>query len=213
MIHRMRRFLRNTRGTQAIEFVIVAPIFLILILGVVEVGRYILVQQKVSKTAYAINDIVSQFRDVDKQTVNDLFILARDTMHPFTIDGTDRVNGIIISATNNVPPPPDNNDLPPGTRITWQIANKQGMTSQIGAEGAAPNFKGVTDSGFDLDLGEGAFVVEVSYTYNPVFAPSTFMNYLTGARELNHNSIIRYRKGGLIPILSTKTEEETSSKK
>ncbi|HEX5444462.1 MAG TPA: TadE family protein [Pirellulales bacterium] len=48
---RRRRPARSRRGVAAVEFALVAPLFLILLLGVIEYGRMLVVQQVVNEAA------------------------------------------------------------------------------------------------------------------------------------------------------------------
>ena len=63
-----RRYRKSERGIAAVEFALVSPILFLLLLGGVEVGRYILVHQKVEKMAYSVSDVVSQLEaDADER--------------------------------------------------------------------------------------------------------------------------------------------------
>ena len=53
--HRLLRLGRNDRGTAAIEFGLVAPIFFALLLGIIDVGRYM---WTLNTTQYAIDQAI-----------------------------------------------------------------------------------------------------------------------------------------------------------
>ncbi len=55
------RFARHTQGVALIEFALVTPFLLLLMLGAVELTRYSLVILKVQKSAYLITDVIAQY--------------------------------------------------------------------------------------------------------------------------------------------------------
>ncbi len=61
MVPGIARFLRHERGVALIEFVLVFPLFFLLLFGGVEVARLILIQQKLEKSGYVLADIVTQY--------------------------------------------------------------------------------------------------------------------------------------------------------
>ncbi|WP_162917157.1 TadE/TadG family type IV pilus assembly protein [Dongia deserti] len=53
LIHRIGRLARDQRGTAAIEFGVVAPVFFAMLLGIIDVGRYMWTLNTIQ---YAIDD-------------------------------------------------------------------------------------------------------------------------------------------------------------
>ena len=60
----LQRFFRNEHGIALIEFAIVVPVMLTLVFCSIEYGRYILIAQKIGKSAYQIASITSQYPPV-----------------------------------------------------------------------------------------------------------------------------------------------------
>jgi hypothetical protein len=50
-LHKMSRSFRRQRGAAAVEFAVVAPVFVLLIFGMVEYGRMVMVQQMLTNAA------------------------------------------------------------------------------------------------------------------------------------------------------------------
>ena len=85
MLPILRRLQKDQSGTQIIEFVMIAPILIILLLGTIEIGRYILIHQKVSRTAYTLGNLVTQLDPLSRQDVSDIFTITNNTLSPFDI--------------------------------------------------------------------------------------------------------------------------------
>jgi Flp pilus assembly protein TadG len=57
----MKRLLNHQEGVAFIEFAMVFPFLMLLLLGGIEISRLILIQQKLEKAGYVIADITSQY--------------------------------------------------------------------------------------------------------------------------------------------------------
>lgn len=56
----LRRFIRHERGVALIEMVAVTPFLILLVLGAVELSRYVLIAQKVNRAGFTLADMLSQ---------------------------------------------------------------------------------------------------------------------------------------------------------
>lgn len=61
MLQLINKLLRNTRGVALVEFVLVFPLIMLLILVSAEFTRYFLINLRLQKAAYAIGNIVTQY--------------------------------------------------------------------------------------------------------------------------------------------------------
>src|SRR5688572_9227995 len=50
-VHKMSRSFRKQRGAAAVEFAVVAPVFILLIFGMIEYGRMVMVQQMLTNAS------------------------------------------------------------------------------------------------------------------------------------------------------------------
>ena len=67
-----RRFLRATRGLAAVEFALVFPMLLLLLLASIDAGRALAIWMKVRAATYALNSMANQYtniQDSDLQTI------------------------------------------------------------------------------------------------------------------------------------------------
>jgi Flp pilus assembly pilin Flp len=180
-LDRLTGFWRDAKGAIAVEFAVVAPVLVALMVGTFEVTRYVLLHQKLDRMAVAASDLVSQGETITAAQLADIFTATGLIAEPFTI-GADGV--VIISSIYRVAGV---------TTIRWQRSGTGSMSagSRVGAEGAAPNFP----AGFVLKDGESVIFAEVFYQFRPMFAPD-----LVPASTLYHRAIFRPRRGTLDTI-------------
>jgi len=155
----LRRYKRSERGVAAVEFALVSPILFLLLLGGVEVGRYILVHQKAEKMAYSVSDVVSQLEAVTSGDVDVMFGAVTELMNPydnFTTYGT-----LYLSSVHKDPADADQT-------IRWQcqgggslVANSR--VGDVNSGGAA-----TLPGNLALEDDDNVIVSEVVYTYQPI---------------------------------------------
>lgn len=68
----------NRRGAAALEFVMIAPILILLCFGVVEFAAAIRIQMGVNQAARAVASLIVQQSDITTAQLNDYFIAGRD---------------------------------------------------------------------------------------------------------------------------------------
>ncbi len=79
----LNAFVRETRGLAAVEFALVFPFLLLLYLGSVELTHGLTAKRKMSQVAAAVGDLVSQYRTLDCNVVDDIFSASTAIMTPF----------------------------------------------------------------------------------------------------------------------------------
>lgn len=91
-----RRLLRDRRGTAAVEFAMISPIFFALLLSVVDIGKYM---WTLNTMQYAIDEAV---RAGAVQELTDSQIEARVTQALLPISGGNPVDVLAASGTDSV---------------------------------------------------------------------------------------------------------------
>lgn len=162
MINRLSRFLgsyqKNERGVAAVEFALVSPILFMLLLGGVEVGRYILVHQKAEKMAYSVSDVVSQLEAVTSGDIDVVFGAVTELMNPY--DNFDAYGTLYLSSVHKDPADADQS-------ICWQCQGGGSLAadSRVGeVNGGAAALPG----DLALEDDDNVIVSEVVYTYQPI---------------------------------------------
>ena len=88
----------SDRGNVAVEFALVLPVLLLLLLASAELGRYVLLNQKVDRVAITMSDLVARAETISEAELDDIFNAAVHVAEPFDLSGSGRV--VISSVTN-----------------------------------------------------------------------------------------------------------------
>lgn len=144
-----RAYLRSEDGVAAVEAAFVFPILLVLLLGIVDMGRGIMCNMKTIKASQVAADLIARDITVDVSIVNEALEAGTLALLPYS---TATLGFDVVSVRF-----PDNNT----TEIVWQetrnttpmtLAQVQTRTRDIRAEGS------------------GALIVVARYLYKPIFA-------------------------------------------
>lgn len=93
------RFLVQRNGAAAVEFALILPILIVLYLGSVELTNALTANRKMSQVASTVGDLVTQYRNLDAATLNDIFTASEAIMTPYTDSGlTISIAGIAVDA-------------------------------------------------------------------------------------------------------------------
>jgi Flp pilus assembly protein TadG len=148
------RFGKSERGIAAVEFALVLPVVLLVLLCCFEVPRYVLIYQKVARTASGVADLVSQADEPMTATqLTDVYSAAGAMMDPYDL----KTNGkIYITSINN--------PTGAGASITWQrnSGSLGGVSTKITSVASLP-------AGLSPPAGESVLIAEVYYHYAPIF--------------------------------------------
>lgn len=152
-------FKRDQHGLAFLEFAICLPFILALLMGAIEVTRYILIAQKVEKVAVTISDVVSQGTTISTSQMNNIVTAAEQVMLPYSFGA----NGFVIISSvkqNGVP----NVSNPP--RVSWQYTGGGTWTqaSQVGTVGAVATLP----SSVTLNDKDNVIIAEIYYNYAPL---------------------------------------------
>jgi Flp pilus assembly protein TadG len=169
VVSTIRRFLRENHGAIAIEFGLVISSLIVILMGCFECSRYILLNQKLDRTATSVADLISQDNAVTTGVLSDTYSAAIAQTQPFDLNGHGRV--IITSVYR-----PDTN---PAT-VQWQCKGGGSYTSassKVGAKGG----NATLPSTLPVDVAENIIVAEVFYDYKPflfqgIFQPAVFVH-------------------------------------
>jgi Flp pilus assembly protein TadG len=180
------RFARDHRGAVVAEFALTLPLLLILVMGGAEVGRFILVNQKLDRAATTMADLVAQEETMTTATLNGLFAVVTPTMKPFSL-GNNAV--VIVSSISLVGSTPT---------IKWQRTGVGTLSkgSKLGTQGGTA----ALPTGLVVKAGETIIAVEVYYNFTTLFVPNTYTVGVIEDRTLYHRAFFRPRLGTLDTI-------------
>lgn len=177
----LTKFLKNIRGVAAVEFALLAPILLLLFLGGFELSRYILLYQKVSKTASSMSDLISRSPNVTEAYISSTFNAVEHLFSPYYDQSQIKV--IITSVMND-----GTNDF-----VNWQRCGGGTLvaTSGLGEVGDVASLP----DGFELEGDEDTIIAEVFFDFVPIIAPD-----VVGPDVLYKIRFTKPRLGALITI-------------
>ncbi len=84
--HKLNRFLRNREGIAAVEFGLIAPVLLIMLIGVIEVTRAVSIDRRFGQVTAMVADLLAREERVDADTVRGIYGIVE---HVMGVWGTD----------------------------------------------------------------------------------------------------------------------------
>ncbi len=175
----IRRLVGNREGGVITEFAVACPVFVILLLGGVDLSRLVILHQKLDRVAAGLGDLVAQADELTQSQMNQLFQATAHVAAPFDFQRDGTVVITSISVTGGVP------------RINWQAKGGGGYVSSS---------KLGTGAGSTVDLpgnltvtGTNTLIAaEVFFDFEPLFGVG-----LVPVSQLYHRSFFRPRVGSL----------------
>ncbi|MCW6512926.1 pilus assembly protein [Lichenifustis flavocetrariae] len=155
----MRRFGRDRSATSAIEFALVLPVALALLLGGMELGQELAAARKIVRVARAAADLTSQVAQISTSGVTTVLNAAALTIAPLPTAPL----GIIVSEITA--------DANGNTTVTWSKASNA-VALTAGSTVSVP--QGVVPAGTSAILGQAIYAY--TPTFGSAFIPSQTLN-------------------------------------
>lgn len=176
--HFTRLPLRDDRGGAMIEFGFAMPVLIMLMMGGIELGRYVLLHAKLDRTAMTVSDLVARVTSLTTEELDTIFSATNLVMAPFSLD--DR-GVVIVSSVTEVSGTPT---------VTWQFkgAGTLLVTSEVGAKGDNAI---LSDPGM-VTATDGLIVGETYFDYSP------WLIDLIPSTRLRHVAVFRPRLNGAV---------------
>lgn len=176
------RLLTSRAANAAVEFALVLPVITLIMLGSVELARFVILNQKLDRVAVSMADLVARAETISETELDDIFFAAGEVALPFDLGADGRV---IVSSVIN----PDGD----GPEIAWQRAGAgaYSASSELGSEGGAATL----DDGLEVREGETAIVSEVFFDFEPFLS-----ELVVSPREVYKRAYHRPRLGTLDSI-------------
>jgi len=145
-ISRLIGFVRDRRGVAAVEFALIAPVLILIYMGLAEVTMALMAERRASHATAVVADLIAQDTLTSRTELNDLFSVAEEILSPFSPGGMKIRTTAIRADVNGVP------------KVVW--SHGKGM----GAYG-----KGSTVTGLPKDLMvayDTLIMSEMTYNYD-----------------------------------------------
>ncbi|HVT52558.1 MAG TPA: TadE family protein [Dongiaceae bacterium] len=182
-----RRFRRDRRGVAAIEFALILPILVLLALGCFEVPRYVLLWQRLERTASGVSDLVAQADEpMTGSQMSDIMSAGKILMQPYDIINN---GSIVVTAIAN---PTGGVGVSNWWRKACGTVNTSGTLGSIPAN---PMTGASTPAGLPAALlpskDNEVLVTEVYFNFTPVFKTFIYkgntLYTIAYTRPRNHN--------------------------
>lgn len=142
---------RDERGISAVEFALVLPVLLMLVLGSIEVARFTLLSLKLQHAATTLADLAARDELLTEAGLDDLFSAARRIAAPFDVatEGAMIVTGIAAEDGS-------------GALVYWRRA--AGLAETLSVLGETGGAADLPDT-LAVDDGETVIAAEVLFNY------------------------------------------------
>jgi Flp pilus assembly protein TadG len=166
MLNRLRKLWRDKSGVAAIEFALLLPMLVALLIGSLEVTFKIWSTQKAEKLAVTLSDVVAQSTAVTKSDLTKLAGAVDKIMDPFPFGANGK---IFISSVYR-------QEGEAVAKVNWQCSfpptGGYSATSKLGIKGA----NAALPAGFTMAERDNVIVAEVYYEYEPIAPGLMFDN-------------------------------------
>src|SRR3990172_963593 len=176
---RWRSFGSDANGVAAVEFAYVAPIILLMLIGIVEVSRAVSIDRRFGLVTSMVADLVAREKSMTSADLNAVYKIVDQIMSPYDTS-TLKLAVIPVKAS-----PSDAST----TRVYPATTNRPSLN------GASQPAKcaGYTLSSGLVAKGASVIVVESSYTYKPLIA-----NYIYGEANWTDKAIASPRNSCVV---------------
>ncbi|WGF87013.1 TadE/TadG family type IV pilus assembly protein [Marinivivus vitaminiproducens] len=150
------RILSDRSGAVLLEIALVLPLVLLLVLGVADIGRFIVIVQKIERTSVSLADLVGREAALSSETQDGVFAAARHILTPFELGTNGTVLVSVLRGQGS------------GTaRIEWQGQSGAVGTSALGVSGTTIPIP----AGLAMAEHDALIVAEVVYRHRFLFLP------------------------------------------
>ncbi len=194
------RVLRSQRGAASIEFVIVAPMMIMMMLGFAEVYMYIRAVSVVEHTAFTLADSIGQMQTVinnastsNSNNLGSIFNAASLLAQPYDLKGKGMVVVSSICDNSSGCTPVSAPTMVAGApKLLWQ-AKAPWSGSTMASQNSAVTQTNALPSGWPFRNGDSAIVVEVFLSYNPFTMTANFWSDAPGTQIISRRVYVRPR--------------------
>lgn len=173
-----RRFLASTGGLAAVEFGLVFPMLLLMLLAGIDAGRAVAISMKVRTAAYALNSMANTYvTPIDDSNMTGMLNATSKVLAPYPLaPAVVKLTQVKINSSGQA-------------TVSWSdslngTAYSQGASITIPAALAGTSAPNKTCNSFPCYL----LLAEVTYTYTPMFG-----HFITGPITLSDNTYVTPR--------------------
>ncbi len=151
------RLAKDSRGTAAIEFVLLVPLLLVFMMGTLEVSRAINVDKRINAVTAMAGDLISREESLDTTALNGIMGVVTHVMHPY--------NPADLKMTV-IPVMADPNDETKTFVYATPFKYNGGVSGGPSASGECYSFSAGSSV---MSKGSTVIVVKAEYNYSPLY--------------------------------------------
>lgn len=175
----VRRFRGEVRGAVTVEFAFVAPILLLMLIGLIEITRAVSIDSRLTVITSMVADLVAREKAISAEDVSAIYEIAELVMSPYDT-GPLKMSLIPVRASR---------DDEANVRVYPVASHRPSYNG-----GAVPaRCQPYSLSPGLLKEGTGLIVVEASYEYRPMFG-----SFILGASTWSERAIASPRNTGCV---------------
>jgi Flp pilus assembly protein TadG len=182
----LRRFFRRGPGTLwrdgrasiAVEIAFVMPLIVVIALGAVELGRYVMLNIKLEHASDALSDLTTRDEKLSQADVRAIFRSVQEIASPFdlTKNGAMFISAVSADGTNPA-------------RVFWQVKARGGIKAK--SHVGMPGGRAAMPAKIKVHDRETVVVSEVFYKYQPI------LKGFVPAMVIHKQALYRPRAGSL----------------
>lgn len=167
ILRKLTNFRKRDDGVAAMEFALVLPVLLIILMGTIEFSNVLMVERKLLNAMQSVADLIGKETDVSDADLDEIFYAAQLVMYPYASSNMTIGVASVRYDDDTGTPTLDWSD-------SWNGGSVQNPTTLAAGRGSA---------------GESIIIVSGSYAYTPL---STLV--ITSSFSLGETSYVRPRK-------------------
>ncbi|MCC3859720.1 TadE/TadG family type IV pilus assembly protein [Pseudemcibacter aquimaris] len=186
--------IKDVKGVVSIEFALILPLLIMLLLGSVDLAHFLMAHQRISRAAYTISNLVTQMEEgLSESQVSDMMLALDQTSRPFSIsnDGVATLTAV-MGETNG------NSRKLRNYRVAWKRCfGAKSSSSKYGAANSVIELdSGVIPDNMVVENLQLVVIAEVEYDFEPM------IGFLPLTSKISYESMFRPRRGAINAIAS-----------
>ncbi|SAK61689.1 hypothetical protein AWB76_03092 [Caballeronia temeraria] len=200
---KLGRMLRSDRGSVSIEFVLIVPMMMIVMLGFAEVYMYMRAVSAVDRTAFTLANTIGQMTSIiadnndttDANSYGSLWQDATLIAAPYQL----KANGMVYVTflcdpdASNKCKDMDTTMTKATPKIRWTASPTSWINSKSASMASKISSTSPLPTSWPFRTGDSAIVVEVFLSYNPFTMTSNFLSGLPGQQTVYRRVYVRPR--------------------
>lgn len=166
---------RDRRGVSAIEFALIAPVLIMIYVGVVEVANALTIYRRTSQVAATAADLTAQVKSVTKSDIQDIEAASKSILTPYSTTPLKIVLSSVVADEKNK------------TEVEWSCASN-GAARAEGSSYTVP--AGLTEPDSSV------IVAEVTYKYSSLLGLTSFFD--PGSFDMTRTFYSRPRRSSTV---------------